>query len=121
MVGAGKCGTFEESRRSQSDVSTRGSAHPPPSGGSPQATFTSILQHVQDTLDVPISTRTISRRLVESGLHSRRPLRALALTPQRRRERLEWCRARAIWVTEWRKVVFSDESRFCFFNDSQRI
>ncbi|GFW72484.1 transposable element Tcb2 transposase [Trichonephila clavipes] len=87
----------------------------------PQAPSTSILQHVQDTLDVPISTRTISRRLVESGLHSRCPLRTLALTPQRRRARLECCRARATWITEWRSVVFSDESRFCFFNDSQRI
>ncbi|GFY36867.1 transposable element Tcb2 transposase [Trichonephila clavipes] len=66
----------------------------------PQATSTSILQHVQDTLDVPISTRTISRRLVESGLHSRRPLRTLSLTPLRRRARLEWCRAAAPWMTE---------------------
>ncbi|GFS88987.1 transposable element Tcb2 transposase [Trichonephila clavipes] len=88
---------------------------------SPQATSISILQHVQDSLDVPISTRTISHRLVESGLHSRRPLRTLALTPQRRRARLEWCRSRATWMTEWRNVVFSDESRFCFFNDSQRL
>ncbi|GFY30073.1 transposable element Tcb2 transposase [Trichonephila clavipes] len=87
----------------------------------PQATSTSILQHVQDTLDVLISTRTISRRLVESGLHSWRPLRTLALTPQRRRARLEWCRARATWMTEWRHVVFLYESRFRFFNDSQRI
>ncbi|GFT36372.1 transposable element Tcb1 transposase [Trichonephila clavipes] len=87
----------------------------------PQATSTSILQHVQDTLDVPISTRTISRRLVESSLHSRRPLRTLALSPQRRRARVEWCRARATWMWEWRNVVFSNELRFCFFNDSQRI
>ncbi|GFX13844.1 transposable element Tcb1 transposase [Trichonephila clavipes] len=86
-----------------------------------QTTSTSILQPVQDTLDVPISTRTISRRLVESGLHSRRPLRKLALIPQRRRARLEWCRNRATWMTEWWNVMFSDESRFCFFNDSQRI
>ncbi|GFW88051.1 transposable element Tc1 transposase [Trichonephila clavipes] len=61
----------------------------------PQATSISILQHVQDTLDVPISTRTISRQLVESVLHSRRPLSILALTPQRRRARLEWCWATA--------------------------
>ncbi|GFV61902.1 transposable element Tcb2 transposase [Trichonephila clavipes] len=87
----------------------------------PQATYTSIFQHVQDTLDVPISTRTISRRLAESGLYSRRPLRTLALTPQRRRARLEWCHARATWMTEWPNVVFSDDSRFCFFNDSLRI
>ncbi|GFY17511.1 transposable element Tcb1 transposase [Trichonephila clavipes] len=87
----------------------------------PQATSTSILQHVQDTLDVSISTRTISRRLDESGLHSWRSLRTLASTPQHRRARLERCRARVTWMTEWRNVVFADESRFCFFNDSQRI
>ncbi|GFV22146.1 transposable element Tcb1 transposase [Trichonephila clavipes] len=88
----------------------------------PQATSTfAFFSMCKDTLDVPISTRTISRRLVESGLHSRRPIRTLALTPQRRRARLEWCRAGATWKTEWRNVVFSDESRFCFFNDSQRI
>ncbi|UYV73969.1 Transposase [Cordylochernes scorpioides] len=36
----------------------------------PQATCTAILQHVQDTIDHSISTRTISRRLVANGLHS---------------------------------------------------
>ncbi|GFT35761.1 transposable element Tcb2 transposase [Trichonephila clavipes] len=82
----------------------------------PQATSTSLLQHVQDILDVPISTRLVSRRLVESGLNSRRPLRTLALTPQRRRARLEWCRARVTWMTEWRNVVFLDESRFFFLS-----
>ncbi|UYV72346.1 hypothetical protein LAZ67_9002717 [Cordylochernes scorpioides] len=46
----------------------------------PQATCTAILQHVQDTLDHSISTRTISRRLVANGLHSCRPLRRLPLT-----------------------------------------
>ena len=87
----------------------------------PQVTCTSILQHVQDTLDVPVSTRTISRRLVAGGLHSRRPLRRLPLTPQHRRQRLEWCQTRATWMTEWRNVVFSDESRFCLSSDSRRI
>ncbi|KFM67742.1 Transposable element Tc1 transposase, partial [Stegodyphus mimosarum] len=87
----------------------------------PQVTCTAILQHVQDTLDVPVSTRTISRRLVERGLHSRHPLRRLLLTPQHRRQRLEWCRTGAMWMTEWRNVVFSDESRFRLSSDSRRI
>ncbi|UYV66975.1 hypothetical protein LAZ67_4003507 [Cordylochernes scorpioides] len=78
------------------------------------ATCTAILQHVQDTLDHSISTRTISRRLVANGLHSCRPLRRLPLTPPNRRQRLEWCRARSTWMTEWHRVVFSDESRFCW-------
>ncbi|UYV65486.1 hypothetical protein LAZ67_3004489 [Cordylochernes scorpioides] len=86
-----------------------------------QATCTAILQHVQDTLDHSISTRTISRRLVANGLHSCRPLRRLPLTPPNRRQRLEWCRARSTWMTEWHRVVFSDESRFCLSSDSRRI
>ncbi|UYV73464.1 hypothetical protein LAZ67_10003498, partial [Cordylochernes scorpioides] len=87
----------------------------------PQATCTAILQHVQDTLDHSISTRTISRRLVANGLHSCRPLRRLSLTPPNRRQRLEWCRARSTWMTEWHRVVFSDESRFCLSSDSRRV
>ncbi|UYV81780.1 Transposase [Cordylochernes scorpioides] len=65
--------------------------------------------------------RTISRRLVANGLHSCRPLRRLPLTPPNRRQRLEWCRARSTWVTEWHRVVFSDESRFCLSSDSRRV
>ncbi|UYV64960.1 hypothetical protein LAZ67_3002566 [Cordylochernes scorpioides] len=87
----------------------------------PQATCTAILQHVQDTLDHSISTRTISRRLIANGLHSCRPLRRLPLTPTNRRQRLEWCRARSTWMTEWHRVVFSDESRFCLSSDSRRV
>ncbi|KFM70563.1 Transposable element Tc1 transposase, partial [Stegodyphus mimosarum] len=87
----------------------------------PHVICTAILQHVQDSLDVPVSTRTISCQLVERGLHSRRPLRRLPLTPQHRRQRFEWCRTGAMWMTEWRNVLFSDEPRFCFSSDSRRI
>ncbi|UYV71279.1 Transposase [Cordylochernes scorpioides] len=65
--------------------------------------------------------RTISRRLVANGLHSCRPLRRLPLTPPNRRQRLEWCRARSTWMTEWHRVVFSSESRFCLSSDSRRV
>ncbi|KFM65626.1 Transposable element Tc1 transposase, partial [Stegodyphus mimosarum] len=87
----------------------------------PQVPCTAILQHVQDTLDIPMSTRTISRRSVERGLHSWRSLRRLPLTPKHKRQRLEWCRTGAMWMTEWRNVVLSDESRFCSSRDSRRI
>ncbi|UYV64998.1 Transposase [Cordylochernes scorpioides] len=68
-----------------------------------------------------VDSRTISRRLVANGLHSCRPLRRLPLTPPNRRQRLEWCRARSTWMTEWHRVVFSDESRFCLSSDSRRV
>ncbi|UYV72360.1 hypothetical protein LAZ67_9002778 [Cordylochernes scorpioides] len=69
----------------------------------------------------PTSHLTISRRLVANGLPSCRPLRRLPLTPPNRRQRLEWCRARSTWMTEWHRVVFSDESRFCLSSDSRRV
>ncbi|UYV62574.1 hypothetical protein LAZ67_2001132 [Cordylochernes scorpioides] len=46
----------------------------------PQATCTAILQHVQDTLDHSISTRNHFPS-----------------------QRLEWCRARSTWMTEWHR------------------
>ncbi|GFU22644.1 HTH_Tnp_Tc3_2 domain-containing protein [Trichonephila clavipes] len=40
-----------------------------------------------------------------------RPLRRLPLTPHHRQCRLDFCRPRQL-VTDWRRVIFSDESRF---------
>ncbi|GFX74269.1 HTH_Tnp_Tc3_2 domain-containing protein [Trichonephila clavipes] len=60
-----------------------------------------------------IVPQTISRHLAEANLKSKRPFRALPLTPEHRQHRLQWCQARSMWnVTDWQKVMFSDESRF---------
>ncbi|UYV85003.1 hypothetical protein LAZ67_X004225 [Cordylochernes scorpioides] len=76
---------------------------------------------LQALLRVTNTRATISRRMVANGLHSCRPLRRLPLTPPNRRQRLEWCRARSTWMTEWHRVVFSDESCFCLSSDSRRV
>ncbi|GFW45795.1 transposable element Tcb2 transposase [Trichonephila clavipes] len=70
----------------------------------------------------PVPSReTIRRRLTEVGLRSRRPLRRLPLTPHHRQCRLDFCRPRATWsVTDWRRVIFSDESRFSLGADDHR-
>ncbi|GFV82153.1 transposable element Tc1 transposase [Trichonephila clavipes] len=70
----------------------------------------------------PVPSReTIRRRLTEVGLRSRRPLRRLPLTPHHRQCRLDFCRPRATWsVTDWRRVIFSDESRFSLSDDYHR-
>ncbi|UYV66736.1 hypothetical protein LAZ67_4002721 [Cordylochernes scorpioides] len=86
------------------------------------ALFPKSKLQAETTLQAPrAAQRTISRRLVANGLHSCRPLRRLPLTPPNRRQRLEWCRARSTWMTEWHTVVFSDESRFCLSSDSRRV
>ncbi|GFX74252.1 transposable element Tc1 transposase [Trichonephila clavipes] len=51
-----------------------------------------------------IVPQTISRHLAEANLKSKRPFRALPLTPEHRQMRLQWCQARSMWnVTDWQK------------------
>ncbi|GFW52569.1 transposable element Tcb2 transposase [Trichonephila clavipes] len=51
----------------------------------------------------------------------RRPLLGLPLTQSHRRLRHQWCDKRRMWVAEWNKVVFTDESRICLHNHDGRI
>ncbi|GFX40014.1 HTH_Tnp_Tc3_2 domain-containing protein [Trichonephila clavipes] len=66
---------------------------------------------IRADVGVAIVPQTISRHLAEANLKSKRPFRALPLTPEHRQLRLQWCQASSMWnVTDWQKVVFSDES-----------
>ncbi|GFU78831.1 transposable element Tc1 transposase [Trichonephila clavipes] len=71
---------------------------------------------------VAIVPQTISRHLAEANLKSKRPFRVLPLTPEHRQLRLQWRQARSMWnITDWQKVVFSDESRFVLGTDNNRV
>ncbi|GFT44504.1 hypothetical protein TNCV_3250941 [Trichonephila clavipes] len=60
--------------------------------------------------------------LEEANLKSKRPFRAFPLTPEHQQLRLQWCEARLMWnVTDWQKVVFSDESRFVWGTEDNRV
>ncbi|GFY16333.1 transposable element Tcb2 transposase [Trichonephila clavipes] len=77
---------------------------------------------IRADLGVAIVPQTISRHLAEANLKSKRPFRALPLTPEHRQLRLQWRQARSIWnVKDWQKVVFSDESRFVLGTDDNRV
>ncbi|GFW66417.1 transposable element Tc1 transposase [Trichonephila clavipes] len=61
---------------------------------------------IRADVGVVIVPQTISRHLAEANLKSKRPFRALPLTPEHRQLRLQWCQARSMWiVTDWQKVV----------------
>ncbi|GFY16968.1 transposable element Tcb2 transposase [Trichonephila clavipes] len=69
-----------------------------------------------------IVPQTISRHLAEANLKSKCPFRASPLTLEHRQLRLQWCQARSMWnVTDWQKVLFSDESRFVLGTDDIRV
>ncbi|GFW56562.1 transposable element Tc1 transposase [Trichonephila clavipes] len=65
---------------------------------------------IRADIGVAIVPQTISRHLAEANLKSKRPFRALPLTPEHRQLCLLWCQARSMWnVTYWQMFVFSDE------------
>ncbi|GFW20143.1 transposable element Tcb1 transposase [Trichonephila clavipes] len=87
----------------------------------PTTSLASIQRHLPPSRHPVPSRETIRRRLTEVGLRSRRLLRRLPLTPHHRQCRLDFCRPRATWsVTDWRRVIFSDESRFSLSADDHR-
>nr|CAH7731532.1 unnamed protein product [Callosobruchus chinensis] len=68
-----------------------------------------------------ISTATIRRRVLASGLRCRSPLRVPLLTARHCTARLQWARAHQGWLLpQWRNVLFSDESRFGLVSDDYR-
>ncbi|GFY01651.1 transposable element Tc1 transposase [Trichonephila clavipes] len=77
---------------------------------------------IRADVGVAIVPQTISRHLAEANIKSKRPFRELPLTPEHRQLRLQWCQARSMWnVTDWQKVVFSDDSRFVLGTDDNRV
>jgi transposase len=60
-----------------------------------------------------LSTRTVRNRLKSAGFKSRRVIKRPLLADRHRRSRLAWCLARRGWkLRTWRKIHWSDESRF---------
>ncbi|GFU34999.1 transposable element Tc1 transposase [Trichonephila clavipes] len=51
---------------------------------------------IRADVGVVIVPQTVSRHLVEANLKSKRPFRALPLTPEHRQLRLQWCKARSM-------------------------
>ncbi|GFV07838.1 transposable element Tcb2 transposase [Trichonephila clavipes] len=77
---------------------------------------------IRANVGVAIVPQTIPRHLAEANLKSKRPFRALPLTPEHRQLRLQRCQAILMWnVTDWQKVVFSDESRFVLGTADNRV
>ena len=70
-----------------------------------------------------ISPKTVGCRLREIGLRARRPYVGLPLTQARRLCRMAWLTAHAprlFPMRQWRRVLFTDESRFTLYRADGR-
>lgn len=60
-----------------------------------------------------ITAQTVRSRLRRHGIRPRRPYFGPVLTLNHRRERVRWCHTLRVWtLRNWRRIWFSDESRF---------
>ena len=69
------------------------------------------------------SPKTVGSRLREIGLRARRPYVGLPLTQARRLRRMAWLTAHAprlFPMRQWRRVLFTDESRFTLYRADGR-
>ncbi|GBM66903.1 Transposable element Tc1 transposase [Araneus ventricosus] len=67
-----------------------------------------------------VSEHTVQRTLLDMGLCSRRPTRVPLLTKRHRQLRLQWAREHRDWIMdEWKRVAWSDESRFLIHHDGR--
>lgn len=72
---------------------------------------------VAEIPELDVSPRTVQRRLVEAKLYSRRPAKKPLVSERNRRARLEFARLHLHWtVQDWKKILFSDETRYKIFN-----
>ncbi|GBM88890.1 hypothetical protein AVEN_134150-1 [Araneus ventricosus] len=82
---------------------------------------TASAAEIRAAVGTTVTQRTVTNLLLPGQLRARRPVACIPLTPNHCRLRSEWCQAGARWRTEWRSVVFSDESRFCLGDSDGRV
>jgi len=86
-----------------------------------QITLDELTQEMNDVLDESVSARTIRRYLHDVGFHSLVGVRKPFISDANRTKRLAWCKERKTWDNEWKKIIWSDESRFLLFqNDAHK-
>jgi hypothetical protein len=72
--------------------------------------------------NLSISAQTVRNRLREAGLGACRPVVRQVLTRHHRQQRRLWAQTHHHWTRQdWKKVIFTDESRFCLTRGDGRI
>ena len=65
-----------------------------------------------------VSEWTVKRALYESGYNSRVAARKPLISSKNKKDRVQWCREHREWTADdWKKVIWSDESRFTLFEN----
>ena len=80
-------------------------------------------KELKSIANIPVSERTIRRRLKEAGIRKWRALNRPLLTEEHAKKRLKWAKDVRHWTTEveWPKVIWSDESAIQKDSDTRTV
>uniref|UniRef100_A0A3Q3QRF2 Transposase Tc1-like domain-containing protein n=1 Tax=Monopterus albus TaxID=43700 RepID=A0A3Q3QRF2_MONAL len=71
---------------------------------------------IKDSLELPVSTVTVRRRLCEANLFSRIPRKVPLLKKRHVQKRLQFAKEHINWPKEkWRNILWTDESKIVLF------
>lgn len=86
-----------------------------------QQTTRQVHQNFVESSGTAVSISTIRRALYDAGYNSRVAARKPLISRKNRRDRLQWCRQHREWTEDdWKKVIWSDESRYTLFQNDGR-
>lgn len=81
-----------------------------------------IAATLNETREKPVSITTVKRRLLSAGLRGCVAAKKPRLTSVHKRKRLEWAKTHKNWTVEdWKKVLWTDESKFQIFGSNRRV
>ena len=83
-------------------------------------TLEEITEKFNTEMSISLSSRTIQRALHETGYSGHSAKKKPFISEQNQKKRYGWCRMRKSWITEWEKIIWSDESRYELFNNDSR-
>ena len=79
-----------------------------------------ITDKLNSRLNTTLHCNTVRKYLHNEGLGSHAARKKPHLTEKHRKDRLRWCKEKKNWGEEWKRVVWSDESRFALFESDGR-
>uniref|UniRef100_A0A3Q3VY81 Transposase Tc1-like domain-containing protein n=1 Tax=Mola mola TaxID=94237 RepID=A0A3Q3VY81_MOLML len=76
---------------------------------------------IKDSLELPVSTVTVRRRLCEANLFTRIPRKVPLLKKRHVQKRLQFAKEHINWPKEkWRNILWTDESKVVLFGSKGR-
>ena len=76
---------------------------------------------LNSTHQTTVSVSTVKRRLQDAGLHGRIAKKKPYLRLANKKKRLRWAKEHRHWtLEEWKKVLWTDESKFVVFGSNRR-